>query len=101
MVTATLSWQTVVSSQGRGALIFHPKARTVLRLTLAPVIEPRCRYVSMPKPLLNLCDIGIVGESFRCHKRVFANTKRPLAGIGTPADCEKPSSPGPSAAIPP
>ena len=25
-----------------------------------------------------------------CHKRVFANTKRPLAGIVTPADCEKP-----------
>jgi hypothetical protein len=25
-----------------------------------------------------------------CHKRVVANTKRPLAGIVTPADCEKP-----------
>ena len=67
MVTATLSRQTVVSLQGGGSLIFHPKARTVFRLTLAPVIEPRRRYVSMPKPLLNLGDIGIVGESVRCR----------------------------------
>jgi hypothetical protein len=30
-----------VSLQGGGSLIFHPKARTVFRLTLASVIEPR------------------------------------------------------------
>jgi hypothetical protein len=66
-LTVTLRRQTVVSLQGGGSLIFHPKGRTVFRLTLAPIIEPRCRYVSMPKPLLNLGDIGIVGESVRCR----------------------------------
>jgi hypothetical protein len=63
MVTATLSRQTVVSLQGGGSsLIFHPKARTVFRLTLAPVIEPRRRYDSMPKPLLNLGDIVYISN---------------------------------------
>jgi hypothetical protein len=61
------SLQTLVSLQGGGFLVFHPKARTVFRLTLAPVIEPRGPYVSMPKPLLNLGDIGIMGESVRCR----------------------------------
>jgi hypothetical protein len=61
------SLQTVVSLQGGGVLIFHPKPRTVLRLTLAPVIEPRGRYVRMLKPPLNLGDIGIARESVRCR----------------------------------
>src|SRR5258708_5760082 len=80
MVTATLSRQTVVSLQAGGSLIFHPKARTVFRLTLASVIEPRRRYVSMPKPLLNLCDIGIVRKvwcrSLRSPQRAGAASLR-------------------------
>jgi hypothetical protein len=61
------SLQTLVSLQGGGFLIFHPKARTVFRLTLAPVIEARGRYVRMLRPPLNLGDIGIAGESVRCR----------------------------------
>jgi Pentapeptide repeats (8 copies) len=44
----------------RGAIIFHPKSRTVFGLALAPVIQARRGYVSVPQPLLNLGNIGIV-----------------------------------------
>ena len=41
-------------------LIFHPKSRTVFWLALAPVIQACRGYVSVPQPLLNLGNIGIM-----------------------------------------
>ncbi len=49
--------------------IFHPKRRAVLRLALAPIIEPRRGYVGVPEPVLDFRDIGIMGKSVRCRRR--------------------------------
>jgi hypothetical protein len=43
-------------------LISDPECRTILRPSLAPIVEPRGGDVGVAEPLLNLGDIGLVGE---------------------------------------
>src|SRR6202011_6240676 len=47
-------------------LIFHSKSRTVFGLALASVIQACRGYVSVPQPLLDLGNIGIMRQSVCC-----------------------------------
>src|SRR6202011_2476683 len=47
-------------------LIFHSKSRTVFGLALASVIQACRGYVSVPQPLLDLGNIGIMRKSVCC-----------------------------------
>jgi hypothetical protein len=54
-----------LSLQGGRLINISPESSDCLPAYSCAGHEPGRRYVSMPKPLLNLCDIGIVGESVR------------------------------------
>jgi hypothetical protein len=56
-------------------LISDPESRTVLGARFAPVIEPRGRNIGVAKPLLDLGNIGLVGERVRgCSSAQRMNT---------------------------
>jgi hypothetical protein len=46
------------ASLGNRTLISDPKRRTVLRMRLAPIVKPRRRHVRMPRPFLQIGDVG-------------------------------------------
>ena len=46
-------------------LIPHSERRRVLWPRLAAIIEPSSGHIGMTKPLLDLSDIGLVGEGIR------------------------------------
>jgi hypothetical protein len=76
------------------SLNISPEGRTVFRFILAPVIEPRRRYVGMPKPLLNLGVVAAVA-SRRTHTKTVdlgANARLqavfPALSLARLSDCK-------------
>ena len=49
--------------------VAHSKCRTVFRLGLAPVVEPRGGHIRVAKPFLDLGDIRLVVDSVRGGRR--------------------------------
>ncbi len=59
----------------RFPLIRYPERRTILRLGLPAIVNPRRRDIRMPQPLLHLGDVGLVIE--RIGRRRRAQRVRP------------------------
>ena len=60
------------------SLISHSKCRTVLGTRFAPIVKPRGEDVGMAEPILDLRDIGLMGESVRGRCRAQRMDAQPI-----------------------